>query len=56
MNQCDRSKIVENYYKASGALMEIGTIENIPEDLKQLVINASSATIKIIDYINENRQ
>lgn|GEM_PF-6324396 len=55
MNQEDRTKVVTNYYKASNALMEIGTIENIPEELKQLAINASSATMKIIDYINSQK-
>lgn len=56
MNQEDRSKVVTNYYKASSALMEIGTTDNIPEELKQLAINASSATVKIIDYINSHKE
>ncbi|MFT9496354.1 hypothetical protein [Anaerosolibacter sp.] len=56
MNQEDRAKVVENYYKATNALMEIGTTDNIPEELKQLAINASCATTKIIDYINSHRE
>lgn len=52
LNQYDRSKVIENYYKAANALMEIGTTENVPEDLKRLTINASSAVSKIIDYVN----
>lgn len=51
----DRVKVIEIYYKATNALMEIGTNENISEELKQLVVNASSATTKIIDYINSHR-
>lgn len=51
----DKSKVVSNYYKASNALMEIGMTENVPEELKQLAINASRDTIKIIDYINNHR-
>lgn len=53
--QYDRSKVVQNYYKASTALMEIGTAENISDELRQLAINASSATMKIIDYINSHK-
>ena len=55
MKQYDRSKVVGNYYKAQNALMEIGTTENIPEELKQLAINASSATMRIINYINNHK-
>ena len=56
MNQEDRSKVVMNYYKATSALMEIGTTEGIPEELRQLAINASSATTKIIDYVNFHKE
>jgi hypothetical protein len=56
MHREDRANVVMNYYKASGALMEIGIMDNIPEELKQLVVNASSATMKIIDYINSHRE
>lgn len=55
LNRDDREKVVTNYYKASNALMEIGTTENIPEELKQLAIKASSSTMRIIDYINSHR-
>jgi hypothetical protein len=51
----DRSKVILNYYKAVSALMEIGITANIPEELKDLAVNASAATIKIIDYVNEHR-
>ena len=51
----DRDRVVTNYYKAANALMEIGTTPNIPEELKQLAINASSQTIKIINYINNHK-
>lgn len=56
MNQDDRTKIVTNYYRASSALMEIGTTKDIPEELKQLAVKASSATARIIDYINAHRE
>ena len=52
----DRAKVITNYYRALNALMEIGTTKDIPEELKQLSINASSATIKIIDYINKENK
>ena len=50
----DRKSVVENYYRASTALMEIGTTKNLPCDLKEICINASRATIQIIDYINNH--
>jgi hypothetical protein len=56
MNQEGRTKVVTNYYRASSALMEIGTTEDIPEDLKKLCINASVATAKIINYINTHKE
>lgn len=56
MHREDIANVFTNYYKASGALMEIGTMKNLPEELKQLVINASSATMAIIDYINSHRK
>ena len=52
----DKKSVVENYYRASTALMNIGTTPDIPEELKNLSIQASAATIKIIDYINEHRE
>lgn len=52
MNNYDRPTIIENYYRASTALMNIGTAENIPNELKDLAIKASAATVKIIEYIN----
>jgi hypothetical protein len=55
MKEFDRSKVVMNYYKASSALMEIGTTQNLPSELLELSLNASRATIKIIDYINAHR-
>jgi hypothetical protein len=56
MSEFDRSKVIENYYIASKALMEIGTTDNIPEVLEMLAINASRATMKIIDYINSDKE
>ena len=56
MNQEDRTKVVTNYYKASSALMEIGTTKDIPDELLQLTIKASNATAKIIDFINSHRE
>jgi len=56
MNQYDMTKVIENYYRASSALMEIGTTKNIPEELRQLSINASAATMKIINYINSHKE
>lgn len=56
MNQEDRTKVVTNYYRASNALMEIGTTDNIPEELKQLAIKASAATSRIIDFINSHKE
>lgn len=56
MNQEDRTKVVTNYYKASSALMEIGTTENIPDELLQLAMQASNATVKIIDFINSHKE
>ena len=52
----DKKSVVENYYRASTALMNIGTTPDIPEELKNLSIQASAATIKIIDYINQHRE
>ena len=40
--------MLTNYYRASSALMEIGTTENIPEELNELAINASAETLRII--------
>lgn len=48
--------IVENYYKASNALMNIGTLEDIPKELKTICLNATSATLKIINYVNEHKE
>lgn len=56
MNDEDRAKIVTNYYRASGALLEIGRIKNIPDELLQLTIMASKATENIINYINSHRE
>ena len=55
MKNKDVQKIVENYYKASNALMNIGTIEGIPKELRNICLNASSATVKIIDYVNKHK-
>jgi len=51
----DRESVVINYYKAETALTEIGITPNIPEELKQLAINALVQTIKIIDFINNHK-
>jgi hypothetical protein len=50
----DRTEVVLNYYTAINALGNIGTAKNIPEELKELCIKASAATLKIIDYINNH--
>lgn len=49
------SNIMTNYYIASHALMSIGMDENIPEELKQITIEASAATVKIVNYINAHK-
>lgn len=51
----DRTNVVENYYRAINALGAIGTTKNIPEELKQLCLDASSTTLKIINYVNDNK-
>lgn len=56
MNEEDRIKVVENYYRASNALIEIGGIYDLPEELMQLTINASSALLKIVYYLNTHRE
>ena len=56
MNEDTISKIIENYYRAVTSLMEIGTIEGIPEELRELCTKASGATYKIIEYINKNER
>lgn len=56
MNKVDREKVLTNYYRASSALMEIGTTQNIPEELKELAIDASAATLRIINYINSHKE
>jgi hypothetical protein len=56
IKQYSRAKVVENYYRASTALMEIGTAENIPAELELLAIKASAATLRIIDFINSHKE
>ena len=56
MNEKDTEKVVTNYYKATNALIEIGTMEGISNELKNLAINASPEVRKIIDYINANKK
>ena len=56
MKNKDVQKIVENYYRASSSLMNIGTTEGIPEELRQICSGASAETIKIINYINEHKK
>jgi hypothetical protein len=56
MTSEQRVKVVTNYYKASTALMEIGTIDNLPTELLRLTIQASVATSKIVDFINNSIQ
>ena len=51
----DAQRLVENYYRASNALMNIGTTEFLPKELKDICLNASRATVKIIDYVNEHK-
>ena len=48
--------IVQNYYTASNALCIIGTTENLPEELRNLCIQASNSTSKIIDYVNNHKE
>jgi hypothetical protein len=36
--------------------MGIGSTEHIPDELLQICLNASKATTKIIDYINEHKE
>jgi hypothetical protein len=55
MNDKDRSIVLTNYYRASKALMLIGIIDNIPDELKQITVKASAATERIIDYVNKHR-
>lgn len=55
MKNKDVQQIVENYYRASSSLMNIGTIEGIPAELKEICLNASAATIKIINYVNDHK-
>ena len=55
MKNEDVQQIVENYYRASSSLMNIGTTEGIPEELRQICIGASAETIKIINYINDHK-
>lgn len=52
----DAQRLVENYYRATNALMAIGTTEHIPDELLQICLNASRATTKIIDYVNEHKE
>ena len=52
LSKKDRQSIVEHYYMAQSALVTISVLENIPEDLKEIIINAGSSVHKIIDYIN----
>ena len=53
MDSENRSIVVTNYYRAINSLLEIGAIPNISDELRQLVVNAGSETMKIIDYVNE---
>jgi len=52
----DRVSVIENYYRASNALMAIGIMENAPSQLKDLALDASRATVKIIDFVNKKEQ
>jgi len=56
VNQKQRTEIIENYYRASTAIMNIGTIEGIPKELENICINATRSTVKIIDFINDNKE
>lgn len=47
--------VIENYYRASNALMNIGTMEGISEELRDICAKASNATYKIIGYVNDNK-
>ena len=48
--------VVQNYYTASNALMSIGTTENLPTELRNICIQASNSTSKIIDYVNKHKE
>jgi len=54
MLKANRAKIVKNYYIASNALMKISTMDDIPDELKRLALEASNSTNKVIDYVNSN--
>lgn len=56
MEPDNRTKVIENYYKAINALMEIGIINDLPCDLMTITITASVATTKIIQYLNEHKE
>ena len=56
MDQKTHTIVVTNYYRANNALSEIGMCKDIPEELKEIVLEASRATIKIIDYINNHKE
>ncbi len=50
-----RVTVITNYYRATNALMEIGIIEDLPEELKDITLDASRATLKIINWVNDNK-
>lgn len=52
VSQEDEARILANCHKASDMLMEIGTMNNIPNELITLITNSSTAIIKIVEYIN----
>ena len=47
---------IQNYYTANNAPTIIGTTESIPEELKRIVIEASAATSKIVEYVNNHKE
>jgi len=54
MEKYNKESVVTNYYTAQNAIMNIGIMEDIPEELHGLCINASVAISKIVDYINKD--
>lgn len=50
-----RTKVLTNYYRASEALLEIGTMADLPEELRQLAAEAYAATMKIMKKVNASK-
>lgn len=55
MDQDKRKKLIEGYYRANNALMEIGIIKDLPKELDEIILDANRAVVKIVNWINDNR-